>query len=335
METCEQRSIKLQQWGSRSNETDVPEMSVLLPTYRRPDALLRTLQSLEKQTVDESAFEIVVIDDGSGDCTEKVLGEFAEKTKSCFSFAVLEKNGGPARARNAGLGMCRGSIILIIGDDIEPDCSLLERHLSFHRQNRDETSALLGHVSFPEALKPNAFMRWLEKGGRKYFFNYQGLMPMQEVEPIFFYTCNVSVKLSLLEKSGWFDESFPYASHEDIELGYRLAEHGMQLIYDPDAKGYHWHMLSVKGIAKRVYLMGYSAVIFWKKVKNDGSRLRVVARKLLAHFSATPLFVWVWKWLHRKHYKDDKNYPIYWQILLFLSFFIGLSDAANKRSLRL
>lgn len=324
-----------QKQGSGYRLDMIPEISVLLPTYRRPDALLRTLEGLEQQSIGLERFEIVVVDDGSQDSTERVLRNFAEHSSACFSYTILEENGGPARARNAGLAMCRGKLVLIIGDDIEPETTLLERHLLFHNNNPEETGALLGHVSFPEQMEPNAFMRWLETGGRKYFFNYLGLKPMQQVGPIFFYTCNVSVKRSLLDKSGWFDESFPYASHEDLELGFRLADKGMQLYYDPEARGYHWHMLSVQGIARRVYLMGYSADIFWAKVGDTGSWARKLIRKGLTSTVALPCFVWLWQWFYKKEYRDEKNYPLQWKTLLFLGFFVGLADASSKRTLRL
>lgn len=329
------QDIKVSGHSCAFNESKTPNLSVLLPTYNRSDALNRTLHALENQTLGMECFEIIVVDDGSTDNTVAVLSQFTEHTAACLSYAVLRENGGPARARNVGLAMCRGQVVLIIGDDIEPDTSLLESHFSFHRHNFDERSALLGHVSFPEGLKPNGFMRWLEKDGRKYYFNFYDLKPEGLAGPIFFYTCNVSVKMSLLEKSGWFDESFPYASHEDLELGYRLADNGMQLVYNPKAEGYHWHMLSVQGVARRVYLMGHSAVIFWQKVDDEGSRLRRVARQLIAWGCVTYPVVLLWNYLCRKSYREERDYPLQWKVLLFLSFFIGLADSQSGRSLRL
>jgi len=225
------RSREIKAVGQSSNFvlSATPEFSVLLPTYNRADALHRTLSALEKQTVDMAVCEIIVVDDGSTDSTDRVLWKFSEKTDTRIFYALLKENGGPARARNIGLSMCRGRAVLILGDDIEPAASLLEKHLHFHREHPDEQDSMLGFVSFPKGLQPNSFMRWLAQDGRKYFFNYQDLEAGQLAGPLFFYTCNVSVKISLLNKSGWFDESFPFASHEDLELGYRLAENGMRL----------------------------------------------------------------------------------------------------------
>jgi len=323
--------------SGRSSNFDLAEavpLSVLLPTYNRSDALHRTLHALEKQSLASENFEIIVVDDGSSDNTATVLNTFAEHTDTYFSYAVLQINGGPARARERGLSMIRSNVVLIIGDDIEPDAALLKKHLSFHRQRTHEKYAMLGHVSFPADLSASAFMRWLEKDGRKHFFNFAELLPGEEAGPLFFYTCNVSVKTSLLDKSGWFDESFPYASHEDLELGYRLADRGMRLIYDPSAYGYHWHILTIDGIARRVYLMGYSASIFWQKVGDKGTFARQSARKILTRICSFPPMVSLWNHLQQKKYSELRSYPRQWQILLFLGFFIGLSDSQKKKKIR-
>ena len=315
--------------------TALPDVSVLLPTYNRTNALLRTLNALEKQSLSVELFEIIVVDDGSSDNTPEVLKQFSERTNTRFSYTVLKENGGPAKARNTGLFMARGGVVLIIGDDIEPDVSLLEKHLSFHKKKSDEEYALLGHVAFPKELASSTFMNWLETDGRKYFFNYAELVAGEEAEPIFFYTCNVSVKLSLLNKSGWFDESFPYASHEDLELGYRLADKGMRLVYDPDAKGYHWHLLTIQGIARRVYLMGYSAEIFWRKIGDGSSGVKRITRKVLTTVCSLPPMVYLWNRLQAKEYDETKKYPGQWNMLLFLGFFIGLGDSQKNRKVRL
>ena len=39
------------------------ELSVVIPTYRRRDALPRTLEALERQTIGPDAFEVIVVDD--------------------------------------------------------------------------------------------------------------------------------------------------------------------------------------------------------------------------------------------------------------------------------
>lgn len=311
-----------------------PMISVMLPTYRRREALTRTLEALEDQTLPPAEFEVVVVDDGSRDGTESFLLTFAESTGLNFTYLVLKENGGPARARNFGLNHCRGDVVLIIGDDIEPAPDLVTTHLHSHVQNPKMGHAVLGHVSFPQELQPSAFMQWLETGGSKYFFNYKDLVPGQEAGPLFFYTCNVSVKKALLDQSGWFDESFPYASHEDLELGYRLAAQGMKMTYEPLAAGSHFHELTILGVTRRIYLMGYSAELFWQKVGDRGGRLRQTLRNMISRTASTAPVVALWRKLAQKRFDENKQYRKQWHALLALSFFIGLSDSKHGKAPR-
>lgn len=330
------RSEELSMFGSSQafGRLPIPKISVMLPTYRRLEALTRTLGALECQTLTAAEFEVVVVDDGSRDGTESFLLSFADSTGLNFTYLVLKENGGPARARNFGLNHCRGDLVLIIGDDIEPAPDLVGTHLHSHTQNPDMGYAVLGHVSFPQEPQPSAFMQWLEQGGRKYFFNYQDLVPGQKADPLYFYTCNVSVKKALLDQGGWFDESFPFASHEDLELGYRLVAQGMKLIYEPLAAGSHFHELTIQGITRRIYLMGYSAELFWQKVGDRGGRLRQTLRSMISRTSSTPPGVALWQMLAQKRYDANKQYQKHWHALLALSFFIGLSDSKRGKAPR-
>lgn len=326
--------IRVMNHSASYNKEVRPELSILMPTYKRLDVLALTLKALMKQSLAKERFEVVVVDDGSADETELLLEQTAYNTELQFTYLVLAENGGPARARNFGLRQCRGEVILIIGDDIEATSSLAATHLELHKNNSANEYAVLGHVSFPQRPRPSLFMQWLEEGGRTFFFNYKDLVAGEEASPLFFYTCNVSVKKGLFAKSGWFDESFPYASHEDLELGYRLKEQGMRLVYQPEAAGYHHHQLSIDGIRRRIYLMGYSAELFWQKVNERGGIIRKMARNLLTFLAASPVGVMVWRRLREKNYRQDVPYPGHWKLLLSLSFFIGLSDAKNDRKPR-
>src|SRR3712207_9116347 len=54
------------------------------------------------------------------------------------------------------------------------------------------------------------------------------------------YTTNVSLKRSLLEEAGGFDEELPFL-YEDLDLGRRLHDLGLDLRYAPDAVAEHRH----------------------------------------------------------------------------------------------
>lgn len=84
-------------------------VSVIIPTYRRPDVLPRAISSVQRQTL--KAAQILVVDDGSGDHS-------AELAESFQSVTVLQQaNAGAASARNLGLRSSTGDFVASLDHD--------------------------------------------------------------------------------------------------------------------------------------------------------------------------------------------------------------------------
>lgn len=310
-----------------------PALSVVLPTYNRADALGKVLKSLATQDCPPESFEVVVVDDGSSDSTPRALADFAATTSLSLRFHSLERNSGPAAARNAALRMARGEVIVIIGDDIIVPPDFVERHAAWHLAHPDDRDAMLGYVTWPEEISPSRFMRWLEGGGRAFFFSYADMKKQRPVGGSCFYTCNVSLKRALLFRTSLFDESFPHASHEDLELGYRLEKLGMRLFFEPSAVGYHWHYLTLPSALRRVYLMGYSASIYWDKVEDSAGTVKRILRSLLPPLFSSPPGEALWQRLGSRA-SGEKSGAIVFKTLLTLSYWIGLDDCRRGRAPR-
>jgi GT2 family glycosyltransferase len=78
-------------------------------------------------------------------------------------------------------------------------------------------------------------MRWLEMGIQFDYWRIEGV----EIDWTRFYSCNASVKRTLLERVGGFDEErFPYG-YEDLELARRLSDYGFRLLYNRAAAAEH------------------------------------------------------------------------------------------------
>ncbi|MGQ7657433.1 glycosyltransferase family 2 protein [Streptococcus suis] len=86
--------------------------TVCIPTFNRSKTLIRTLESLRKQTFKD--FEILVIDDGSEDDTESVVKNWSGE-QSCRYF--YKENGGKHSAINVGLDNAKGTFFLILDSD--------------------------------------------------------------------------------------------------------------------------------------------------------------------------------------------------------------------------
>jgi GT2 family glycosyltransferase len=232
------------------------ELSVVLPTRNRAGVLLHTLERLGAQTPPPGGFEIVVVDNGSTDETPETLRE-AQAQSSVALHALREPRPGPAAARNAGVRRASGRVVLFLGDDMAPaGDGLVAGHARFHAQSA-EPRGLLGRVTWDGAHPVTPFMHWLENGGPQ--FRFAALDPGPVDTGSYFYTSNVSLPRATLDAVGGFDERFPYAAVEDMELGVRLRAHGLQLHYDPSLLVLHDHPTELAGSLRRLGQVGESA----------------------------------------------------------------------------
>lgn len=200
------------------------KMSIIIPTYNKLDRLKLVLKSLEEQVTDE--IEVIVVFDG---CKKSVVEDFYALS---FDFkpltVVSEKNVGRSAARNKGIKIANGEFVLFLDDDRIVSPQFIQAHLKAHERAKgpavvlgarreiflsDEEIKSLGN-SFSK--KEKFYLRWIN-----------------------FFTGNVSVDRSLVEKVGGFDEWFVKWGGEDNDLGIRLALEKVRYFYDDDAVNYH------------------------------------------------------------------------------------------------
>ncbi len=243
-------------------------ITVLIPTWRRADKLKDCLAALAAQSVEgglNPRAEILVVADGQGDPAREVV----EASGPVFSAnpvfeapVFMERpHAGPAAARNAGVRAARRGLVAFIGDDIICRPGWLAAHLDWHRSHPEDVDAALGLTELHPSIPETPVLRHLYKvGGQQ--FQYHGLKPGDDAGYGRFYTSNLSVKRSFLLREGLFEESFPYAAMEDVELGLRLKRSGMRLTYVPGAAAWHDHPMDLGAALLRQRRVGHSMVQF-------------------------------------------------------------------------
>jgi glycosyltransferase involved in cell wall biosynthesis len=249
--------------------------SVVIPTFRRPDTLFPVLEALAGQA-SPPEFEVVVVDDGSGDDTPARLAAF----RPAYPFRFFSQpNSGPATARNRGVREARNEIVLFLGDDTVPEADLIAVHARAHAEPRPYPVAVLGYTTWPRGLKVSPFLHHINEYGLQ--FGYGLISDRDRVPFNFFYTSNVSLPRNLLLEAGLFDTSFPHAAWEDIEVAYRLMQRGMHMLYRPEAIARHHHDITFASFRRRQEKAGEAAAIFYRKHPELGDFLAVpLARSL-------------------------------------------------------
>ena len=112
--------------------TELPyDLTVVITSYNRRELLRRCLDSLAVQTLDDSRFEVIVLDDGSTDGTT----EMVESLSTPYPLRLLSgKQRRWAKARNAGVEAAEGRVCLHVDDDIVCGARMLAGHVAAHEE---------------------------------------------------------------------------------------------------------------------------------------------------------------------------------------------------------
>jgi len=109
------KNLKINMYDKNvASAMETPKITVILPTYRRPHLLKRSIQSVLNQSY--QSFQVHVYDNASNDGTQKVVGELAE-TDSRIKYYCHEQNIGAIANINHGLKEVNTPYFLILHDD--------------------------------------------------------------------------------------------------------------------------------------------------------------------------------------------------------------------------
>jgi glycosyltransferase involved in cell wall biosynthesis len=192
--------------GGNTERARAPRVSVVIPTYRRPELLRRCLDALLAQTLPPEAFEIIVVDDGHDERTRNTVEALAAGRPYAPRLRYLRPahGRGPAVARNAGWRAAAAPLVAFTDDDTIPAPGWLahgERAMA-----EAGVSAVCGRVEVPlDQPVPTDHERMT-----------QGLQTAE------FVTANAFVRREALMRIGGFDERFTRAWREDSDLQFRL-----------------------------------------------------------------------------------------------------------------
>ena len=142
--------------STRPTVAEPPKVSVILPTYNRENMLPRAMDSILNQTYPH--FELIVINDGSKDNTQKILEEYAAKDKR-IKIVQHEQNKGLVYGLNEGLDLATGKYIARMDDDDEAYPQRFEKQVAFFEEHPE--FAAVGSYCGPFG-SPKVYINWKE-----------------------------------------------------------------------------------------------------------------------------------------------------------------------------
>lgn len=117
------------------------KISIIVPVYNTESYLMKCLDSLCNQNYNRKEYEIIVVNDGSFDNSEKIILNYKEQYPDLIKY-INKSNGGPSSARNAGLMQAEGKYILFVDSDDYVETDLLP---SLFSENEDYDLFIFGY----------------------------------------------------------------------------------------------------------------------------------------------------------------------------------------------
>lgn len=195
------------------HEDQLPLVSVVVPVFNGGNDIERCMASIKASTYGH--FECIVVDDASTDDTARTAAE-----KHGARLFRLDRQCGPAEARNRGVEEAGGDIIFFTDADVELHPDTLEQAARALSSDR-ELSAVFGsyddrpgHASFISQYR-NLFHHWIHQ--------------TSDEEASTFWTGCGAIRKDVFRAMGGFSADYERPSIEDIELGMRMRESGHQI----------------------------------------------------------------------------------------------------------
>lgn len=231
-----------------------PLVTIVIPAWNEEVGVTKSVDTLLKNTYKN--IEIIVVNDGSTDETNKVvnryLGKLSEEQREKIKY-YAKKNGGKGTALNFGIKKANGEILITMDADSAFDKKAIEAIVSYFED--PSIDAVVGNVKVANNRTLIGSIQQLEYLFGFYFKRAHAVMG---AEYIFGGACAAFRMSSTFEKHGTFDTK---NKTEDIEMSMRLRFHGVKCTYAEDAICYTEGASTILGLLNQR--------LRWKKGRFD------------------------------------------------------------------
>lgn len=233
-------------------------------------------RALSNQTLPSEAYE-VIISDSSHTTHREEFDRHRQQPgfRGNIRYHRTER-GGRALALNRALDLASADVIVFLGDDCQVQPNFVETHLRFHETHPASEAVGIGLALIPPELR-TPFSNWLEKSGQLFGVPFDAAMTT--IQSNFFYAANASLKRTLLDRAGRFDERFADHAWDDFEFGERLHAAGMHAELLPDATVWHMHRIDLRDRQRAMRIAGAASKVYAENHPGNHAWLEAVKPK--------------------------------------------------------
>ncbi len=231
-----------------------PYVSVIIPVKNEKAYISACIDSILAQDYSGDRYEIIVVDNGSGDGTLEILRQYQEQQL----ITLFQYDGSTiASVRNYGAQKARGEVIAFLDGDCTADINWLTVGTQMLY-----SGSQVGCVGFYGA-HPRPGTTWVEKNWHclNSSARYEGTKSVRWLS-----TFNLILPRTAFEKVGGFNSSLETC--EDVEFGYRLSFHFQMLCSDQVIVQHHDESKTVRQFIRKELWRGRSNFRSFLKVDN-------------------------------------------------------------------
>lgn len=227
-------------------------ISFIIPLYNRPDEIEELLASLSRQSIPyQNIWEVVVVEDGSSSPAKDIIERWQKSIDITY---LVQKNTGPAGARNHGASVAKGEIFVFLDSDTILPPQYVENLL---KEIKQESADLFGGQD--RAMKEFTPLQKAIDFSMTSFLTTGGIRGSKSVKLDKFYprTFNMGVSREAFEKVNGFGN---LRFGEDIDFSIRVLRAGYRSAFYPSIWLYHKRRSTYRQFYKQVYNSGIARI---------------------------------------------------------------------------
>lgn len=242
-----------------------PFISIVIPTYNRPDQLAVCLRGCSRLDYPHDRFEVIVVDDGGVTPLDSIVCTFSERIAIRL---ISQRNAGPASARNRGAAEAKGDFLAFTDDDCEPYPRWLHELAEAFREVPDGAvgGKTINHLTDnPYSAASQLLLDYLYE-----YYNHHSEGAK------FFASNNLAFPRQAFLECGGFLMQYRRPAAEDRDLCARWVSQGRRLHYAPRALVAHAHPLAMGSIWRQHFTYGRGAFFFHQmRAERGGGTVKV------------------------------------------------------------